>query len=96
MGDFAYDLQDEGGLRGDEFQRQIQNLSAYVPYMTCVGNHEDNFNYSNYRHRFSNPRSQINEGVRSCILCVNIATHTHTHTHTHTLSTHTYKHTHTH
>lgn len=25
---------------GDEFMRQIQSIAAYVPYMTCPGNHE--------------------------------------------------------
>lgn len=25
---------------GDEFMRQIEAIAAYVPYMTCVGNHE--------------------------------------------------------
>ncbi|ETO04721.1 hypothetical protein RFI_32675, partial [Reticulomyxa filosa] len=32
-GDFAYDLQDNGGINGDDFQRYVQNISAYVPYM---------------------------------------------------------------
>lgn len=27
-------------MNGDEFFQRLQNLSAYVPYMTCVGNHE--------------------------------------------------------
>lgn len=25
---------------GDEFMRQIEPIAAYVPYMTCAGNHE--------------------------------------------------------
>lgn len=25
---------------GDAFMNQIQTIAAYVPYMTCVGNHE--------------------------------------------------------
>ncbi len=25
---------------GDAFMRQVEAVAAYVPYMTCVGNHE--------------------------------------------------------
>jgi hypothetical protein len=31
----------ENGLVGDEFMNQIQPIAAYVPYMTCPGNHEE-------------------------------------------------------
>lgn len=34
---------------GDEFMKQIQEIAAYLPYMTCVGNHEEKYNFSNYR-----------------------------------------------
>ena len=30
----------ENGKRGDQFMRQIEPIAAYVPYMTCPGNHE--------------------------------------------------------
>lgn len=36
---------------------QIQPIAAYVPYMTCVGNHEFQYNFSNYVNRFSMPSS---------------------------------------
>ncbi|CAB1330857.1 unnamed protein product [Coregonus sp. 'balchen'] len=71
VGDFAYDMHEDNGRIGDEFMRQIQSIAAYVPYMTCPGNHEaeyatlsmmDNLdapwildNFSNYRNRFSMP-----------------------------------------
>jgi hypothetical protein len=32
-------LQGEGCV-GDEFMRQIEPIAAYLPYMTCPGNHE--------------------------------------------------------
>lgn len=32
-------FQDSGRI-GDEFMRQIESIAAYVPYMTCPGNHE--------------------------------------------------------
>ena len=25
---------------GDAFMRQVESIAAYIPYMTCVGNHE--------------------------------------------------------
>lgn len=36
---------------------QIQPIAAYIPYMTCVGNHENLYNFSNYVYRFSMPSS---------------------------------------
>ncbi|XP_069359974.1 acid phosphatase type 7 isoform X1 [Maniola hyperantus] len=55
VGDFAYDMDTDDALVGDEFMRQIQPLAAYLPYMTCPGNHESKYNFSNYRNRFSMP-----------------------------------------
>ncbi|KAG7269122.1 hypothetical protein CRUP_013386 [Coryphaenoides rupestris] len=55
IGDFAYDLDEDNARTGDEFMRQIQSIAAYVPYMTCPGNHESAYNFSNYRNRFSMP-----------------------------------------
>lgn len=26
---------------GDAFMRQIESIAAYLPYMTCPGNHEE-------------------------------------------------------
>lgn len=30
----------ENAKVGDEFMRQVEPIAAYVPYMTCPGNHE--------------------------------------------------------
>ncbi|XP_059483702.1 acid phosphatase type 7 [Neocloeon triangulifer] len=57
VGDFAYDMNTDNAKVGDEFMRQIQSIAAYVPYMTCPGNHEEAYNFSNYRARFSMPSS---------------------------------------
>jgi len=57
-GDFAYNLDDENGNRGDEFMRQIEPFAAYVPYQTSVGNHENAYNFSHYDNRFT----MINSG----------------------------------
>uniref|UniRef100_A0A4D5RKI2 Purple acid phosphatase n=1 Tax=Ixodes scapularis TaxID=6945 RepID=A0A4D5RKI2_IXOSC len=53
VGDFAYDMDSDNARVGDEFMRQIEPVAAYVPYMTCVGNHENSYNFSNYVNRFS-------------------------------------------
>ncbi|XP_048586693.1 acid phosphatase type 7 isoform X1 [Nematostella vectensis] len=55
VGDFAYNMDTDNALYGDEFMRQVQPIAAYVPYMTCPGNHEGAYNFSNYRFRFSMP-----------------------------------------
>lgn len=55
VGDFAYDFDSSGGINGDEFMNRIQQVAAYVPYMTCPGNHEAAFNFSHYVNRFSMP-----------------------------------------
>ncbi|KAJ8719863.1 hypothetical protein PYW08_012038 [Mythimna loreyi] len=55
VGDFAYDMDTNDALVGDEFMRQIQPLAGVVPYMTCPGNHEQAYNFSNYAARFSMP-----------------------------------------
>ncbi|XP_046711143.1 acid phosphatase type 7 isoform X3 [Silurus meridionalis] len=55
IGDFAYDMHEDNGRIGDEFMKQIESIAAYVPYMTCPGNHEWAYNFSHYRSRFSMP-----------------------------------------
>ena len=40
---------------GDEFMKQIEGVAAYLPYMTVPGNHEEKYNFSNYRARFTMP-----------------------------------------
>ncbi|CAD5113759.1 DgyrCDS2925 [Dimorphilus gyrociliatus] len=58
VGDFAYNLDTDDAKVGDAFMNQIQSIAAYVPYMTCAGNHEQNYNFSNYMSRFSMPKAQ--------------------------------------
>jgi hypothetical protein len=60
IGDFAYDMNDQGGHIGDVFMDQIQDIAAYIPYMVAVGNHEPAFNYSHYRNRFNMPNTDDN------------------------------------
>ncbi|KAK9710622.1 Calcineurin-like phosphoesterase [Popillia japonica] len=55
VGDFAYDMDTQNAYIGDAFMRQIESVAAYVPYMTCPGNHEEKYNFSNYMERFTMP-----------------------------------------
>uniref|UniRef100_A0A8D0KEW0 Purple acid phosphatase n=1 Tax=Salvator merianae TaxID=96440 RepID=A0A8D0KEW0_SALMN len=57
VGDFAYDMDALDGWLGDAFMRKIEPVAASLPYMTCPGNHEQKYNFSNYRSRFSMPGS---------------------------------------
>ncbi|KAH7730749.1 nucleotide pyrophosphatase/phosphodiesterase [Aphelenchoides avenae] len=60
VGDFAYNFDTNEGAFGDEFMRQIEPAAAYVPYMSVVGNHENNYNFSHYVNRFTMPDSEHN------------------------------------
>jgi hypothetical protein len=55
VGDFAYDFHSDNARVGDAYMNQIQSFAAYVPYMTCPGNHESSYNFSNYKSRFTMP-----------------------------------------
>ncbi|XP_059144635.1 acid phosphatase type 7-like [Physella acuta] len=58
VGDFAYDLHAQNGLLGDYFMELIEPVAAYIPYMTCPGNHEINQGtFAHYRNRFAMPGS---------------------------------------
>ncbi len=52
-GDFAYDLENEDGTRGDRFLASMQPLAASMPYLVSPGNHEQAGNFSHYRNRFA-------------------------------------------
>ena len=55
VGDFAYNLATDNARVGDAFMNQIVPIASARPYMTCPGNHEYAYNFSNYRNRFSMP-----------------------------------------
>ncbi|KAK3092240.1 hypothetical protein FSP39_000169 [Pinctada imbricata] len=55
VGDLAYDLDSDNAKNGDKFMRLIEPISAKLPYMTCPGNHENAYNFSNYKNRFTMP-----------------------------------------
>ncbi|XP_014275560.1 acid phosphatase type 7 [Halyomorpha halys] len=60
VGDLAYDMDTDNGKFGDEFMRQIEPIAAHVPYMVCPGNHEEAYNFSHYRERFTMPGDSEN------------------------------------
>ncbi|KAL7632302.1 UNVERIFIED_CONTAM: hypothetical protein RMT77_017407 [Armadillidium vulgare] len=63
VGDFAYNMDDENAKVGDAFMNNIQPIAAYLPYMVCPGNHEQNYNFSNYKARFSMPNYEETESM---------------------------------
>lgn len=56
----AYDMYEYNATRGDQFMRQIEPIASYVPYMVAVGNHEERYNFSNYKSRFTMPNTTDN------------------------------------
>ncbi|XP_047740593.1 acid phosphatase type 7 [Hyalella azteca] len=63
VGDMAYDMISDNGSMGDAFMEQIEPVAAYLPYMTCPGNHESAYNFSQYRNRFSMPNYEDTESI---------------------------------
>lgn len=59
VGDFAYNMDSDNARIGDKFMNQIQPIAARIPYMTCPGNHETAYNFSNYKNRFSMPSDDM-------------------------------------
>ncbi|XP_039768234.1 acid phosphatase type 7 isoform X2 [Ornithorhynchus anatinus] len=55
VGDFAYNMDQDNARVGDRFMRLIEPVAATLPYMTCPGNHEERYNFSNYKARFNMP-----------------------------------------
>ena len=40
LGDMAYDMDYDNARYGDQYMNSIEPIAAYIPYMTCPGNHE--------------------------------------------------------
>lgn len=54
VGDFAYNMNDQDGAIGSLFMNEIQNMSAYTPYMVDPGNHDSSYNFAYYTEFFRN------------------------------------------
>lgn len=63
VGDFAYDMDTDNARVGDAFMNQVQAFAAYIPYMTCPGNHEQMYNFSNYKARFTMPGDEDGQNM---------------------------------
>eukprot|EP01013_Petalomonas_cantuscygni_P023245 TRINITY_DN44641_c0_g1_i1.p1 TRINITY_DN44641_c0_g1~~TRINITY_DN44641_c0_g1_i1.p1 ORF type:complete len:685 (+),score=80.08 TRINITY_DN44641_c0_g1_i1:120-2174(+) len=63
IGDYAYDLHDADGLNGDAFFARLENVSARLPVMGCIGNHENKHNATHYEAKFTTPASVFFHGA---------------------------------
>jgi len=63
VGDIAYDMYEQNGRVGDAFMEQIEPIASVIPYMTCPGNHENHYNFSNYKARFNMPGDTDNNNM---------------------------------
>lgn len=54
-GDFAYDVNYDGGSKGDSYFNSISDLTARVPYLIVAGNHENYDNAKLFDYRFKMP-----------------------------------------
>lgn len=41
VGDMCYDMYENQSYKGDAFMNMIEPIAAQLPYMVCVGNHEE-------------------------------------------------------
>lgn len=64
-GDLAYDLKDRNGLNGDDFMNIMQPAAAIKPWQVIVGNHEEYFNFSDYKVRFAAYESTVSKNSGS-------------------------------
>ncbi|UJR35793.1 hypothetical protein I4U23_028541 [Adineta vaga] len=62
VGDMAYDMNSDNARFGDEYMNAIESIAGYIPYMTCPGNHESAYNFSQYFAKFSMPSSMNTYG----------------------------------
>lgn len=58
-GDFAYDIIDNDGKRGDDYFNELKDVNTKIPYLVTPGNHEnfDKTNLFNYRFKMANSNS---------------------------------------
>lgn len=63
QGDFAYNLFEENATFGDAWLRFVEDVYAFQPVMTCIGNHEGIYDGLNYRKRFSMPQYEETESL---------------------------------
>ena len=69
-GDFAYDVQNEKGARGDVYFNNLSTVISRVPYLIVPGNHEnfDQAKLFNYRFRMPNFNPNYSNNIYSHIV----------------------------
>jgi len=64
VGDFAYDFNTDNGNVGRQFMNEVQNMSAYLPYMVDHGNHENHYKFAHYTEFYRNqPLNDVDPSV---------------------------------
>lgn len=65
------------GARGQLFMNEIQNMSAFLPYMVDPGNHEQSFRFAHYTEYFRNqPKNAVvpmEAALAGLCLCLSIS-----------------------
>ena len=56
-GDYAYNIEDDHGMRGDYFFRDLSRYTRSLPFLGVLGNHEQKSNGSLFNYRFLMPGS---------------------------------------
>ncbi|ORY93584.1 Metallo-dependent phosphatase-like protein [Syncephalastrum racemosum] len=51
-GDFAYNMEDMDGAKGDQFLNLVQDAFARIPVLPAPGNHDGAFTFSHFLNRF--------------------------------------------
>ena len=59
IGDFAYEIEDDGGSKGDQFFSAMSSTTNQIPYIVTPGNHESYANGSLFNYRFRMPNTVV-------------------------------------
>jgi hypothetical protein len=57
IGDFAYEIEDNSGKKGDDFFQTMSLTTAKLPYVITPGNHENFFKSQLFNYRFRMPNT---------------------------------------
>lgn len=61
LGDFAYEIEDDGGQKGDDFFEAMNVVTKSLPYIITPGNHENYDQGALFNYRFIMPNSDPSE-----------------------------------
>ena len=63
VGDYAYDLHNDDGARGDIWFSDMEEIVSEYSFLGVPGNHEEAHNFTHYRHRFTMPMREKFESL---------------------------------